>query len=123
MRDPCHSLQVHLRVPVRVKEDARVRRLAIDAKSARARAHQEDETRRARHVERVDVDGALHAVGGAVEAAVLVALVRQKVLEQVEGARELRQHKHAGTGLERKGPRGGGQRVHARRAATTTVPR
>ena len=63
--------------------------LAVDAEAARARGHEKDKPGRAGHVEGVDVDRALHAVGAAVEPAVAVLLVREEVLEQVEGAREL----------------------------------
>ena len=38
-----HGLQVHLRVPVGVEENARVGRLQVDAEAARARGHEEDE--------------------------------------------------------------------------------
>ena len=119
-----HRLQVDLRVPVRVEEDAAeaigqargqpicrgggtrrraagggrraaggkrqaaggkrqaasgshspgVGGLAVDAEAARARGHEEDKPGRAGHVEGVDVDRALHAVGAAVEPAVLVLL-------------------------------------------------
>lgn len=80
-----------LRVPVRVEEDARVGGLAVDAESARTRRHEEDELGGAQHVEGVDVHRALHAVGRAVEPAVLVVLMREEVFEQVERRGELRE--------------------------------
>mmetsp|Transcript_54583 Transcript_54583/g.119033 ORF Transcript_54583/g.119033 Transcript_54583/m.119033 type:complete len:421 (+) Transcript_54583:1335-2597(+) len=93
--DARHCLHVHLRVPVRVEEDAGVRRLAVDAEAASARRHQEDEPLAAFHVEGVDVDGALYSVGAAVEPAVLVADVVEKVFEEVERRGELREENHA----------------------------
>eukprot|EP00967_Tisochrysis_lutea_P044243 scaffold53588_cov30-Tisochrysis_lutea.AAC.4 len=90
-----HGLQVNLRVPVRVKEDAGVGRLAVDTKATRAGRHEENEFGRARHVEAIDVDGALNAVGATVQAAVLILLVVEEVLDQVERRGELREEHHS----------------------------
>ena len=93
-----HRLQVDLRVPVGVEEDARVGGLAVDAEAARARRHEEAEPAAAHHVEGVDVDRALHAVCGAVEAAVLVLAVVEEVFEQVQRRGELREEDDAVAG-------------------------
>ena len=59
---PSHRLQVLLRVPVAVEEDARVGGLQVDAEAARARRHEEEEDLGAGRVEGLQVDHSLHPV-------------------------------------------------------------
>mmetsp|Transcript_41676 Transcript_41676/g.114833 ORF Transcript_41676/g.114833 Transcript_41676/m.114833 type:complete len:297 (+) Transcript_41676:818-1708(+) len=79
-----------MRIPVRVKNDARVGRDEVDAQPARARRQQEDINRLVR-VEIVHRLPALVVADGAVEPAEAHALPREVVLEDVEHARHLRE--------------------------------
>jgi hypothetical protein len=94
-------LQVGVRVPVRVEDDARVGGDKVDAEAARARREEEDVDGGVR----VEVLHRLHAVDGrdgAVEPAVLVASPREVVLEDVEHARHLREDQHLPSGGTRR---------------------
>ena len=71
--DARHGLQVGLGVPVRIEEDARVRRLEVDAQASRSRRHEEEEDRTIGSVERLDVDRALDSIGTTVQSRELVA--------------------------------------------------
>eukprot|EP00964_Phaeocystis_antarctica_P086870 scaffold55055_cov60-Phaeocystis_antarctica.AAC.1 len=86
-------LQVRVRVPVAVEDDARVGRHQVDAEAARARREQEDVDGRVG----VEVVHRLHAVGrgdAAVEPPELPCPPREVVLEDVEHARHLREDEH-----------------------------
>ncbi len=85
----------YLRVPVRVVEDDGVGRGEVHAHAARARGDEEDEEVGPGGVEAAQVEAALHAVGGAVEARVLVAAEEAVVLQDVEHGGELREEEDA----------------------------
>jgi hypothetical protein len=63
----CHGLHVILGVPVRVHNDARVRRRQVDPKAARAGREKEDEGVRAGAAEAIDGRLAQVAPDGAVQ--------------------------------------------------------
>ena len=84
-----HSLDIHLRVPVRVVQDAGVCSLEIDPQAASTGVEDVDENVRAGAVEKGNVDPALDAVRGAVHAPVLVASHVQVVLNDVKHNVEL----------------------------------
>ena len=63
---PRHRLRVNLRVPIGIVQNARVRRLQVDAEAARPGGQQEGEHRGVWAVERGDVDRPLHSVGAPV---------------------------------------------------------
>mmetsp|Transcript_33192 Transcript_33192/g.105872 ORF Transcript_33192/g.105872 Transcript_33192/m.105872 type:complete len:254 (+) Transcript_33192:346-1107(+) len=86
-------LQVHVRVPVAVEDDARVCRHEVDAEPARAGREQKDVDR----LVRVEVVHRLRPVlrrHAAVEAAALVAAQGAVLLQDVEHPRHLREDEH-----------------------------
>ena len=92
---PIHGLQVHLRVPVGVKEDDDVGGVEIDAQSAGPRRQHEDELGRARSVVLLDLSVPVLVRRLAVDATVAVAAVPTVVLEDVKNSGHLREDEDA----------------------------
>mmetsp|Transcript_53146 Transcript_53146/g.92737 ORF Transcript_53146/g.92737 Transcript_53146/m.92737 type:complete len:246 (-) Transcript_53146:1138-1875(-) len=90
-----HSLDVHLGVPITVKQHHRVRREQVHSLSAGACAETEHIVGTVGLVELVDQYFAHHTVGGPVQAAVAVTAPVQKVADNVETLGELAEDHHS----------------------------
>ena len=88
------NLEVHLRVPVLIKDDDGVGCLQIEAEAAGTCGEEEEEERRPRAVELVQRARALRCLGRAVEAQVREACAREEQLQQVQQLRELAEQQH-----------------------------
>ena len=86
---PIHGLQVHLRVPVGVKNDDDVGSVEVDAQSAGPRRQHEDELGRARSVVLLDLRVPVLVGRLTVDTTVAVATVPTVVLENVENSGHL----------------------------------
>eukprot|EP00968_Pinguiococcus_pyrenoidosus_P021742 scaffold2908_cov257-Pinguiococcus_pyrenoidosus.AAC.3 len=89
------GLQVCLRVPVGVVQDARVSRLEVDTQPTGARAEEKDELLTPRRVVLLDLGLAEFVAGVAVDAAVGVVLCHAVVLHDIHHPRHLRENQDA----------------------------
>mmetsp|Transcript_28915 Transcript_28915/g.83963 ORF Transcript_28915/g.83963 Transcript_28915/m.83963 type:complete len:731 (+) Transcript_28915:2411-4603(+) len=86
---PILGLQIGLRIPIRIVENAGIGRLEVDAKTTGAGGKDEGELGAVLDVEDVDGGLAIGVIGVAIDAAVLVAAHVHKILEDVQNARHL----------------------------------
>mmetsp|Transcript_34075 Transcript_34075/g.73803 ORF Transcript_34075/g.73803 Transcript_34075/m.73803 type:complete len:464 (-) Transcript_34075:575-1966(-) len=94
---PVHSLEIHLRVPVRVVQDHDIGRVKVDSETSGSRGQQEGELLRVWRVVSVDAFLPVLSRGVSVDPAVLVPPEEHVVLQDIEQTGHLREDQHAGS--------------------------